>query len=390
VPRNNGHRRELVSAHDFLTLSGEFSYLLSANKPPVDALVSLILGPSHFEGSTLPLATAVEFVLVGYGKRRRKLGPLAVLHPLRTAALLTRCMDQPLLLDLLGALLHDWREDLLDREAEPDIWTPMNDKLAALDAMIGSEDRWFLGERMPILTRSSNRSYYQYLGDILDAAKDKKRDVMHVKLADRLDNTLDTQVGCSSAMDVSFFRNVFDILFVPGFRGVHLTGHHFMPGRDEGVLLLAQLLKNAVFLSLVRTEKVDRADDATRRLFQAVAVAGMRQAQWIAMEVLSSHITGAKEQRGLLDAAMDYCQAGGISAIDSPGAHPLAGTFVRYASTSERDGKVFLGTVYDDKKHLALLCVVLNAVFSAFLNDPDYHLLGVTREGPRPTIPPPA
>ncbi len=104
-----------LTPEKFLETSADISYRLSGGAFDPRMLLDLILeGAVKTPCSVDILTKAVSVVRAGYGDQRRKMGPLAVLHPLRVAAILSRVTHDPTMMDLLCALLHDRDEDLTE------------------------------------------------------------------------------------------------------------------------------------------------------------------------------------------------------------------------------------------------------------------------------------
>ncbi|MBM3326378.1 MAG: hypothetical protein FJY65_05290 [Calditrichaeota bacterium] len=380
---NSKSPRGLVTTEEFLVLSAEINYQLSAREINRQALLALVLGMTEIEEKDVLLDT-IACLQIGYGKQTRKIGPLAILHPLRTAAILARVMSKPTMLDLLGALLHDKEEDLVSQRIGETDYQRLEEEFAAMLRHIDHAHQWYLGERLDLLRRREDQSYTQYIGRILDNAH-QMPDLLHIKLADRFDNTFDIHLQRPGVIRYNFFRTVFDILFVPDFPGVQVSEYHFLPGEDESIILISQIFKNANFMSLLRQEGLDRLDETTANLFDALAIANIREAQWIALELFASYIVNVKRQRELLIEVMDYCQSGGTFAVTSrERGHPLDGTFMeRYGGLSDEARRNKIRELYRDKEQLARVTLAFIAIFSSFLNDPNFYLQGISRGGIR-------
>ena len=376
--------QELISTEEYILLSAELNYQLSARELNRQALLELIIGDEREKEHDASIVAALDFLQTGYARTKRKSGAPAILHPLRTAALLSRCTSPPPLLSLLGALLHDKGEDLRESVVGTQRFEVLEKLFRSFERIIDQNERWYLGERIALLTHQPGDSYVEYLTRMIDQA-DRMPDLLHVKLADRLDNTFDITLQRPGIKSYNFFRTVFDILFVTDFPGVRLSEYHFLPSKEEGVLLLSQLFKNAIFLSLLRKAGLDGRDQTTRKLFAALAVACIREASWIALEILSSYITDLEQQRELLLDVRQYCLGGGATQARRQEAdHPLDGLLQYYVAAASKGRKKRLGELYDDKALLAKLSVVFISLNSRFLNDPGFSLQGVESSGVHP------
>ena len=97
--------------------------------------------------------------------------------------------------------------------------------------------------RLTSLTRVENESYYQYIGRLLENAIDSPQ-LVHVKLADRLDNTLDMRIDLEDPLaGIDFFQNIFQLLFVNNYRGYKPANEHAPASAMNGARRLYQLFK---------------------------------------------------------------------------------------------------------------------------------------------------
>ena len=374
--------KELITVEDFLAMSAVINYQLSSRTVNNRMLLGLLLQPTDYDGPREPLLNTIAYLQRGYGRKTRVLGPPAILHPLRTAALLARVMNRPTLIDLLASLLHDHGEDLDPDDFDADSHTTLKDSFRALVEKIDADNAWYLGERIDLLTRRSGQSYHDYICRILDNAH-RMKDLLHVKCADRLDNSLDLYVQHPGITKINFFRIVYDILFIPDHYKLDLGPYVLMP---ENPFWLSQLFKNCVFLSLMRSRSLDTLDEATARLFAGLAVASIRASQGMVLEIFSTSLTDTKTQRELLLETMEYCANGGIAAITGKGrGGELDGIFLEhYALTDEVVRKARLAELCRDKKRVTRLLIAFISIFSAFLGTPDFTIKGVNRAGLEP------
>jgi hypothetical protein len=372
-----------LTVDDFLRLSADISLHLQARPFSGPALLDLLLGPARLPDQ-VPVLEALEYVQDGYGERRRKNGTLATLHPLRTAALLSRRMSQPSFLDFFGALLHDKEEDLTRDDVGEREWHRLQDQFGRMLQKIDGDHRWFLGERIALLSRKPGQSYHAYLGGILEKAK-VMPDLLHCKLADRLDNTLDIAVQHYGRSRASFFETAFGVLFLPSYQ-VPARQRDLLPHEERCVLLLSQLFKNAVFMSLLRSGGFDDQDDTTLRLFADLAETSRSQSEWIAMELLGAHVRDPAARDEVMRETMLYCHEGGLAAVhDRRRGGAFDGTFLeRYAVADEHERKRQFAAIYRDKKFFTRLMILFIAMFTCFLNDREYYIRGIGLEGIRP------
>ena len=373
-------QEELVDPEEFLALSAEMNYQLSARNLNERALLALIMGPRLRDQNTEPLLEALQVLLIGYEDIFRNLGPKAILHPLRTTALLARVMPEPTVLDLLCALLHDKEEDLYEKKLGSERFARMQARYSRLQDQIDRDQRWFLGERLGLLTCRKGEWYNAYLGRILNKAK-VMPDLLHVKIADRLDNSLDVTVARPGVLRYDLFQNIFSALFVPKYQGVKIEEYHFLPLERDGVQILSNLFKNILFISLLRKAGLERVDRTTAMLSEALCMASSKVGQWLVLEVFASCITDGDDQRKLLEDVREYCASGGIEAIrtdDNP--HPLDGIFLKTYGLTKEGRSARLAALWENKKEVARVVLVFIAVFTSFQVDPNYYVKGIDQE----------
>ncbi len=376
--------RELLTIEEFLTLSAEINYQLSARSLKPEVLLSLVLGPAPVDArAQAVLVHAFGALQAGYDADRRRLGTPGILHPLRAAAILARTVENPPLVTLLAALFHDKQEDLTEKELGAERFGRMQARFGEMEALLEAGERERLARAMRWLTNDVG-SYSEYVGQVTDHARELP-ELLHIKLSDRIDNTFDVHLQHPGVSNYNFYRAVFDILFQPGFRGVSMGRFHFMPDLAEGVMLLSQLFKDTLLLAMLRNAKLDQQDRATQRLFVGLAVAGIREAQWMALEMFNTVYADVARQRELLLEVMDYCAKGGIAAVRVAGAAgELDGVFVRFTSGSKVEQKAALTELFQDKERLVRMVLAFIVVFASFLNDPGYTLRGIDRSGAHP------
>jgi hypothetical protein len=371
-----------LTVEGFLRLSADINLQLQARHLSRQALLRLVLGRAEVTHQA-PLLEAISYLRDGYGDRRRKNGPLAILHPLRTAALLSHTMENPTILDLLSALLHDKEEDLRAEDIGNDEFARVQRAFETMRQKIDQDHQWFLGERMAILARRPGQSYYAYLGQIVGKARGMV-DLLHTKLADRLDNTFDIAVQGRGAQERAFFETTFGTLFLPGYQ-LQPQEFELPPDEETCVLLLSQLFKNAVFMSVLRMESLDDLDETTAALFAALADVSRAQAQWVAMEAFHTFIRDPVARRRVLEETMKYCQSGGIGAVTTrERGGSLDGTFLdRFAVADDHVRKAQLAGIYREPELLARLMVLFVAIFTCFLADSGYYIRGIDPNGLR-------
>ncbi len=372
-----------ITVEGHLTLSATINWHLSARKIDLRALLRVILGPARVSNQET-LLEALNYLHHAYGDRRRKNGPAAVLHCLRIAAMLARLMPAPTTLDLLGALLHDKEEDLTREELGAAEWDRLQAEFARVLDKIDSNHRWFLGERIALLWRQTSQSYYEYVGVVLSKARTMP-DLLRCKLADRLDNTMDIAVQRTPTEHDDFFEMAFGMLFLPGYQPLANEGE-VVPDVEACVLLVSQLFKNIVLMSMLREQRLDRLDETTTRLFRALAASSSEQAQWAVTGLLSSPALDWQARRDLLRQMMDYCAAGGMAAVrNKEKGGLLDGSFLEhFANPDDRIRKKQIESLYGNQPLFVRLLVLYIGMFTSFLADPQYYVHGIDRTGLHP------
>ncbi len=375
----------IIELQDFMVLSATINYQLTANPVNWPAVLALARDGSYSRSSDDDLIRILDYLHEAYGTSTRRLGPLAVIHPIRTAALLYRTVPDCPLSDLITALLHDKEEDLTEDRYHPKAWSRLEGRYKT--EILNMDPSWRMQERILALTRHHEEDYFGYLGRVLDAAE-LSPDLVRIKLADRLDNTLDLSVDVhSETRDVDCFELVFDVMFTSSHLGQQLPLRHPITGRINGSRRLYQLYKNSVFLSILRQRGKDALDEPTGRLFHALAHSSLRQARQILVHLFIFHITSTHHQRALLDEAREYCQDGRIGRVHpSADKHRLDGVFDRLFNIPERRKlRQSLDDLYSDKDLMSLIAIAMAATFSSFRNDPSFFIDGIDHAGLHPS-----
>jgi len=383
MDRRHFRSRELISTDEHLALGAAINYQVEARIPNRSAILALILDRPAPEPQRGILLQALEVILAGYGDDRRKVRGRSVVHPIRTAAIVARAMEEPSTLHMLSALLHDRDEDL--RSPPEDRRERYLEACGRLGDMVSREEGWYLGERIAFLSRDDGQHYMAYLAGILDRAG-SMIDLLHTKCADRLDNTLDHGLQPGVAQ-LNWFRAVHDALFVPAWRGAELEEYHRLPGAEQGAGILSMLFKNTIFLSLARGSEAARGDATTVRLLDALAVASIRVAGWIALATLASGDPPPSRHREFLLEVMEYVHGGGLDVRPRGEGSDLDGVLLDYWQNDSDSRREVMRELYGDRRRLLKLCCLFVASFASFLNDPLYSVTGIdaaSLERPQP------
>ncbi len=329
---------------------------------------------------------ALNYLFGAYQQKRRRLGPMAVLHPLRTTALLVRAMEQINLLDLLTLLFHDILEDINPTDFANDIWKDLEFQLNSLLERISPEEDQDLVDRLLCLTRRDHESYYEYIGRLLDTYC-RPAVLVRLKLTDRLDNTLDMRIDLEDPLDkIDFFQTIFQLMFVKSYRGYEPEMSHPPAAAISGARRLYQLFKNAVLLSLIRQKPDVGLDRISQVLFDAVCEASLKEAQRNFVHMAGYHHTDLANQRNLLLDVMEYCYSGKSDLVTKPDGHQiLDGLFTTYfGHTSKKIRDQRLDALYQNKPLMMEASITFIVIFLSFLNDPKFYIHGISPLGITP------
>ncbi|MEE9537637.1 MAG: hypothetical protein V3V51_09365 [Desulfobacterales bacterium] len=383
----------LYDLTEFLKLSSVLNYNLSAASLNRYNVMMYIIGGKTLDRSASKdkqkkslLMDALGYLFSAYHQKRRHLGPMAVLHPLRATALFARNQDRLNLIGLLSVLFHDIMEDINPYDFDTNQWMDMEGRLYSLLERMGDEDESKLLENIISLTRIETESYYQYIGRLLESAG-RSPQLVQVKLADRLDNTLDMRIDLEDPLaGVDFFQNIFQLMFVNNYRGYIPANDHPPTSALNGARRLYQLFKNTVLLSMIRQHKSIGYDRALRILFEAVCDAGLKEAQRTLMHLIGYHIKDPHDQRNLLLETMNYCFSGRIDLVTKPDRDQLLdGLFSTYfAHNSKKVLHQQLDILYQNKPLMIQASIAFVVIFLHFLNDSKYYIHGISAEGIEP------
>jgi hypothetical protein len=196
---------------------------------------------------------------------------------------------------------------------------------------------------------------------------------------------LDIAVQRTPTEQNAFFEMAFGTLFLPGYQATPIEGA-VVPDVEACVLLISQLFKNVVLMSMLRQQQLDNLDETTARLFNALASTSSEQAQWAASALLSSPSLDWHERRALLREMMDYCAAGGMAAVHRKNKGGLLdGSFLEhFAHPDDRTRKKQIESLYKDKPLSIRVLVLYIGLFTSFLADPRYYVHGIDSSGLHP------
>lgn len=373
---------------DFFKLSALLNIQLSATAVGRSNIASVILGRSRVsEQARDHLLATLEYLDKAYGQSRRRLGPMAVLHPLRASALLARTQETVSTTDLITELLHDKLEDITPELVGEYRWDDVEAEFVDLVEQIDPEEDLRLMDRLRALTRSNDETYFEYIGTLVDQAE-AMPSLVAVKLADRLDNTLDMRIDIEDPIQgIDFFETVFQLLYVNNFTGYRPDLPHPLRSPLNGAQRLYQLFKNATLLTIIRRKEAVNLEPQTKRLFEALARASIKEAQRIALHIFGYHMTNLEEQRELLLETMEYVQMGGIDRVTLPTDRwRLDGFFAsRFDDSDPAVRKARLDKLYGNKALMIEASLAFVVIFLSFLNEPSFRIMGMTEDGMRPS-----
>ena len=379
---------------EFFRLSSVLNYNLSAATLNRYNVLSFILEGKRLDKSDAKdreiknmLMGALGYLFSAYHQKRRRLGPLAVLHPLRATALFAKAFEKPDWVSLVVALFHDILEEVHAVDYEGPLWREMESTLFGLLERMGNEAEQRVTHYMVCLTRLDSESYYQYIGRLLKYAEPAP-DLLQIKLADRLDNTLDMRIELQDPLvKTNLFQHMFQLLFVNNYPGYQPDAQHQPTQILNGARRLYQLFKNAVLLSLIRQKIAEPPDSPLETLLTAVADASMKEAQRNILHLLGYHYRDLSAQRDLVLDVMAYCYEGRSDVVTVPdSAHRIDGLFSTYFAHTDR--KILnqqLDLLYQDKALMIQASVAFMVIFLSFLNDSSYFVRGISAAGIVPT-----
>lgn len=376
--------RTLIDTQGFLALSSFLNYQLSGEPVNWRGILDLIVGKKLEPSFEEILIDAFIFLDEIYSGQKRRLGPLAILHPLRATSLLSKTQSHPTVIGLLTCLFHDKDEDIDSEAFDDSARERLEGGYQVFLKKLGKDLADSLNHQVSYLTRAKNQKYYIYLGKLLKQAEGMPG-LAAIKLADRLDNTLDLRIDIHDPTnDIDCYQIIFDALYASSYRGLRTRQPHPIARKIDGAMRLYQLYKNAVFLSLLRAEKIN-LDNAGQILFYSLATSSIKEAQSILVHIFAYHLSDPVKQRDLLRNVLAYSESGGLDIINEGENHRLDGLFKKHFEYGSREEKKKgLAELYEDKKLMGMATVAFVAIFANFINDPNFTIRGITSTGITP------
>ncbi len=344
--------KPLITNQDYLHLSSMLQYRLSGSPVNWNEIVEFIKAVQFQEIPERPVLDALHYLSLALGSTRRKLGPLAILHPIRTADLYIRAENRPHLVDILTALLHDKDEDIT-REKQQQNWEKLQACYHKFLGQLSSNDQRLLNERVFLLAHKQNESYSQYLHRLINNT-DNTPELLDIKLADRLDNTMDLRLDYDcQPITVDCFELLFTILFSKNFQGVCSLVPHPVSRQINGAQRLYQLFKGLDLLQQIKTAEI-KLSCAGRRLASSLATAAIHESKELLLHLFLYHIHGSDRQKELV---MEFLKATDHSNMcpvrQGPGNTVIGQTKYYFCHTSGPGMKERLAELYKNKKEMA-------------------------------------
>jgi hypothetical protein len=369
---------------EFLKLSAVLNYQISARQINWNNIISILSNDRHFSPKdNAILLQVLKYVSDVYGQKKRRLGSLAILHPLRTTVLLSSVLHNPTLVDYMTSLLHDLFEDIKPGKFKSSNWIKRDKEFQIFVKKIPPDDQWYLMERLNWLTHGPEETYFAYIGRLLLQAHNTP-EVIRIKLADRLDNTLDMRIDLEDPLQgVDFFESIFQIFFTNTYQGYKPNTPHMPSETLDGAQRLYQLYKNVVLMSLIRQKYPLSRDDIAREIFNHLARASMREAQRVVLHIFGYHETDVSRLREFMIETMAYVQKGGVNAVTAPDkTNRLDGLFVSvFNDPARKTRRQKLALLYQDKPRMIEAALAFIVIFMDFINDDKYFVHGISEKG---------
>ena len=375
---------------EFFKLSAVLNYNLSAASLNRYNVLKYILAGKQLDPDETRdrerkglIMEVLGYLFSAYSHKRRRLGPMAVLHPLRAAALMARAADEVDLDSILTVLFHDILEDVKSIDFEAQEWKEMEQRLYHLLEHMEPEEESQLIQRLKCLTRTPAESYYRYIARMLEGSscfprrgggKTRRSAGQHPGHARRPRGSTGGDRLLPEHLPTALRQQL------PGYvpRSEHLPSTVM-----NGARRLYQLFKNAVLLSLIR-QLAPASDRRSRKiLFDAISEASLREAQRTLMHLVGYHLKDHRAQRDLILDAMDYCYSGRSDLVTKPGGSRLLdGLFSTYfAPTQKKALNQQLDSLYQNKPLMIQTSIAFIVIFLGFLNDSHYYIRGISAEG---------
>ncbi len=353
----------LFTINEFTALSLRLNLILSVKPIDWKAVLLCIFNKQLTAANEDNLLETLSYLNDAYGEQKRKVGTPAILHPIRSAAILAWAHDTINTLDVLTSLLHDKDEDILSNSYSPDRWTKLEESFGRLVNKIDSrEEKWFLNERIHFLAREKEETYNDYLSRLFCQAKETP-ELIRVKLADRLDNTLDLRLDFYDQTEaVNFYHLIFTILFDVKYAGLNIHGQHPSARKIRGSKRLYEIFKNYCLFSILYSGDIE-LDETSQWLLRSIADASISEAQNVLLHIFAYHLREPEDQRRVIRSILD---SHGDEII---GDNRLLDRLIKNTFNLENKSnrKQSLDDLYDDKERMVKTAIAFVVLFNNYL-----------------------
>lgn len=355
--------------HDFTALTLRLNYLLSVTPIDWKGILTCMFEKQLPDDVEDQLLETLHYLETAYGEKKRKVGTPAIMHPIRSASILARACATSNILDVLTTLLHDKDEDILSDHYPEEKWNILEESFRSLVGKIENHDKWYLNERIYFLARNEEETYQQYLSRLVHQAA-KTQELIRVKLADRLDNTMDLRANFHDPIvDINFYHFIFKLLFDRSYKGLNIHGHHPPMNKISGSRRLYELFKNYSFISILREGNVN-LDEPSQWLLKSVADASINEAQNVLLHIFAYHLREPEEQRRVVRSVLDFSISD-----DQPSDNRALEFFIRniFDNDNGNNRHQRLNELYEDKERMGQAAVAFVVLFVSCL---EWELFG--------------
>jgi len=350
---------------NFTALTLRLNYLLSVK--PIDwrGILTCMFEDQLPDDVEDHLLETLHYLEAAYGEKKRKVGTPAIMHPLRSASILSRACETSNILDVLTTLLHDKDEDLLSDNYPVEKWNMLEKSFRSLAGKIESRDKWFLNERVHFLAKEREETYQEYLSRLVHQAA-KTQELIRIKLADRLDNTLDLRTNFHDPIvDINFYQFMFELLFDRSYKGLNIYGNHPTTNKILGSRRLNELFKNFTLFSLLTSGNI-KLDEPSQWLLNSIVDASIREAQNVILHIFEYHLREPKEQREVVRGVLDL-SVSDDKYSDNRALEVFIKNIFEHENGSDRHQR--LDELYENKERMAQAAVAFVVLFGSYLGN---------------------
>lgn len=376
---------------DFIRISEKLSYQYYAKAVDWRNVTEIVVNNQELSvGDINVIRKNIVFVSEMYDTKSRKLGPLAIFHPLRVASLVVQIIPFEQKHNVLVTLLHDIFEDIKPKNEDTENfeWVSKYPKFQKVLELLDKNEKWYLFERLKWLTKRDYESYIDYISRLLESSegrfnKNGTPQVVAIKLADRLDNTFDLGINLNDPLEnTNLFEEITKILY--GFslskRITGLTPKTYFNNAE----CLFQLSKNIILLSLIRQHKGFFEKDYVVKIFNSLVKASLKESERIALRILHSSINFDK--KACIIETMEYSISGKFDSITLKNeSSSLDGLFLsKFEFESKEERLKALRKLNQDKELIFKAALAFAVIFLKFQNDDNFFVKGITESGIKP------